>query len=244
VGTRERSRHAGADRAATAHRHRFRRHLSLVLHRQAPPGGRACLAGAGGAALRGAVASLPAQPADAAGGHGPGRVPRREVWKCGAGAAVAGAQINIIQEGTVGLIEAVEKYDHERGVAFSLYALHRIRGRMLNFIKKENSFDFVYSENIVSEGSTETFNIENIVDQAASVMQQAETNFLVDELKSALNRLPQKEQLVLNSVYLNNQEPREVAQSLAVSTTHVYRLQKAGIRRVRGMLSKLMQHWQ
>lgn len=152
--------------------------------------------------------------------------------------------MDIIQEGTVGLIEAVEKYDHERGVAFSLYALHRIRGRMLNFIKKENSFDFVYSENIVSEGSTETFNIENIVDQAASVMQQAETNFLVDELKSALNRLPQKEQLVLNSVYLNNQEPREVAQSLAVSTTHVYRLQKAGIRRVRGMLSKLMQHWQ
>lgn len=151
--------------------------------------------------------------------------------------------MDIIQEGTVGLIEAVEKYDYERGVAFSLYALHRIRGRMLNFIKKENSFDFVYSENIVSADGTETFNIENIVDNAASVMQQAETNFLVDELKSALERLPQKEQMVLSSVYLHNQEPREIAQSLSVSTTHVYRLQKAGIRRVRGMLSKLMQQW-
>lgn len=151
--------------------------------------------------------------------------------------------MDIIQEGTVGLIEAVEKYDHERGVAFSLYALHRIRGRMLNFIKKENSFDFVLSENIVSTDDQEVFNIENIVDTAASVMQQVETNFLIDELKSALERLPQKEQLVLNGVYLNNQEPREVAQSLAVSTTHVYRLQKAGIRRVRGMLSKLMQQW-
>jgi len=151
--------------------------------------------------------------------------------------------MDIIQEGTVGLIEAVEKYDHERGVAFSLYALHRIRGRMLNFIKKENSFDFVLSENIVSTDDQEVFNIENIVDTAASVMQQVETNFLIDELKSALERLPQKEQLVLNGVYLNNQEPREVAQSLSVSTTHVYRLQKAGIRRVRGMLSKLMQQW-
>ena len=151
--------------------------------------------------------------------------------------------MDIIQEGTVGLIEAVEKYDHERGVAFSLYALHRIRGRMLNFVKKENSFDFVYSDNSVSADGAETFNIENIVDSAASVMQQAETNFLVDELKRALERLPQKEQLVLSSVYLDNQEPREVAQSLSVSTTHVYRLQKAGIRRVRGMLSKLMQQW-
>ncbi|SEI82387.1 RNA polymerase sporulation-specific sigma factor [Propionispira arboris] len=151
--------------------------------------------------------------------------------------------MDIIQEGTVGLIEAVEKYDHERGVAFSLYALHRIRGRMLNYIKKENSFDFVYNENTVSADGMETFNIENIVDNAASVMQQAETNFLVDELKSALERLPQKEQMVLSSVYLDNQEPREVAQALSVSTTHVYRLQKAGIRRVRGMLSKLMQQW-
>ena len=151
--------------------------------------------------------------------------------------------MDIIQEGTVGLIEAVEKYDHERGVAFSLYALHRIRGRMLNFIKKENSFDMVYSENSDSIDETENFNIENIVDGAASVMQQAETNFLVSELKNALDRLPQKEQLVLNSVYLNNQEPREVADSLSVSTTHVYRLQKSGIRRVRGMLSKLMQQW-
>ena len=151
--------------------------------------------------------------------------------------------MDIIQEGTVGLIEAVEKYDHERGVAFSLYALHRIRGRMLNFIKKENSFDFVSNENVVSADGRETFNIENIVDSAASVMQQAETNFLVSELKNALERLPQKEQLVLNSVYLNNQEAREVADSLSVSTTHVYRLQKAGIRRVRGMLSKLMQQW-
>ena len=34
--------------------------------------------------------------------------------------------MDIIQEGTVGLIEAVDKYDPSKGVAFSLYAVHRI----------------------------------------------------------------------------------------------------------------------
>lgn len=45
--------------------------------------------------------------------------------------------MDLVQEGIIGLIEAVEKFDHERGVAFSLYAIHRIRGRMLNFMGKK-----------------------------------------------------------------------------------------------------------
>ena len=35
--------------------------------------------------------------------------------------------MDVVQEGTVGLIEAVERYDPERGIAFSLFAIHRIR---------------------------------------------------------------------------------------------------------------------
>ena len=38
--------------------------------------------------------------------------------------------LELIQEGTVGLLEAAESYDYTKGVAFSLYAVHRIRGRM------------------------------------------------------------------------------------------------------------------
>lgn len=55
--------------------------------------------------------------------------------------------MDVIQEGTVGLIEAVERYEYERGVAFSLYATHRIRGRMLNFIQKEYKRNLTYIDN-------------------------------------------------------------------------------------------------
>lgn len=49
--------------------------------------------------------------------------------------------MDVIQEGTVGLIEAVESFNPTRGVAFSLFAVHRIRGRMKDFLKKEGASD-------------------------------------------------------------------------------------------------------
>ena len=63
------------------------------------------------------------------------------------------------------------------------------------------------------------------------------------KLHDAMDRLPQKERMVLENVYLNSAEVRDVAELLHVSTGHIYRLQKSGIRRIRGMLSKFMQHW-
>ena len=47
--------------------------------------------------------------------------------------------LELIQEGMVGLLEAVESYDYTKGVAFSLYAVHRIRGRMCDFMNREFS---------------------------------------------------------------------------------------------------------
>ena len=151
--------------------------------------------------------------------------------------------MDIVQEGTVGLIEAVENYEYERGVAFSLYALHRIRGRMLNFIHKESTGNLTYIDSTMYNEESNSLCDINIVDGAVNIEEQTEKNFLVSELKSALNKLPFKEQQVLSGVYLNEQEPKQMAEKMAVTTSHIYRLQKQGIRRIRGIMSKFMQHW-
>lgn len=150
--------------------------------------------------------------------------------------------MDIIQEGTVGLIEAVEKYDYHRGVAFSLFAVHRIRGRMLNFLKKEGDAGLACMDGW-QEGDEGLPAVSMLADTAVPVSEQVEINELVGKLHTALDRLPQKERVVLENVYLGSQEIREVADLLHVSTSHIYRLQKSGIRRVRGMLSKFMQYW-
>ncbi|MCX7829367.1 MAG: sigma-70 family RNA polymerase sigma factor, partial [Thermanaerothrix sp.] len=47
-----------------------------------------------------------------------------------------GALQDLVQEGMVGLIEAVDNFDPLRGLKFSTYAYYRIRGRMINFLTR------------------------------------------------------------------------------------------------------------
>lgn len=153
----------------------------------------------------------------------------REAMKYGLQEAVT---LDLIQEGTVGLMEAVERYDPSLGVAFSLYALHRVRGRMLNFLRKNGA------EVLLEDGEEEkVFLTEAIPDTA---FESADKSVLNIAVSHAVSRLPLKEQDVIRRVYLNEQTAAETADAMDVSTAYVYRLEKRGIRRLRGMLSKLI----
>ena len=149
--------------------------------------------------------------------------------------------MDVVQEGTIGLIEAVEHYDPARGVAFSLFAVHRIRGRMLNYLRKEGATDIACMDASSIDGGMTLK--ENLMDMSPSVAEQAEDHELVRRLQQAMDRLPVKEKTVLEGIYMQSETANDVADGLQLSTSHIYRLQKSGIRRVRGMLSRFMQHW-
>lgn len=142
--------------------------------------------------------------------------------------------LDLIQEGTVGLMEAAERYKPEMNVAFSLYALHRIRGRMLDFLRK-NQNEMLLDEREGSED--ENFLAPPVPDMA---FECADRNALSQVMGKAFERLPDKEKHVLKSVYYDEQTAQETASAMDVTTAYVYRLEKKGIRRLRGMLSKVM----
>lgn len=150
------------------------------------------------------------------------------------------AVMDAVQEGTIGLIEAVEHYEPIRGVAFSLYAVHRVRGRIRNFLRREGQADLPCLE--AQTGAAETAK-ELLVDVRPSVAEVAEHHALVGVLGAAMERLPARERLVLEGVTIGGAPARTMADTLGVTPAQIYRLQKNGIRRIRGMLSRFMQHW-
>lgn len=142
-----------------------------------------------------------------------------------------------LQEGTLGLIEAVERYDHRRNVAFSVYAVHRIRGEILDFLKEENSRLALSIDEPDENGIPLR---EQLPDASEDLAERTGRQLLFEHVAQTLQRLPEKEQFVMEGVYLKDQEQKNIARDLSVSVPYVYRLQKRGIRRIRGMLSRFI----
>lgn len=159
------------------------------------------------------------------------------VFKCVRPFCSMESAMDLVQEGTVGLIEAVERYEPAKKVAFSLYAVHRIRGRILNYLNKECGEE----QHMSSEEALDA--VLALADSEADVQQLAERNFLTSHVKKIMLKLPPKERAVLRGVYLKDQAPQELAENMQVSLSHIYRLQKKAVRRVRGMMAKFMHHW-
>ena len=144
--------------------------------------------------------------------------------------------MELIQEGMVGLLEAAENYDYTRGVAFSVFASFRIKGSMVDYLKKSNS-GALYLEGDLGSGLTLG---ETLASAHASPTELAERQLLHEKVTQALGRLPEKEQQVITGMYLEDKTAQSVADAIDISLGHVYRLQKKGVRRIRGMLSRFI----
>lgn len=130
-----------------------------------------------------------------------------------------------VQEGTVGLIEAVERFDYRRNVAFPLFAVHRIRGEIVDYLNKEGSMASLSIDEPDENGLTLR---EMLPDDDVDIAEQTGRRLLFEHVAKTLQRLPQKEQAVLEGVYLQDKQQKYLARDMDVSLPYVYRLQKRG----------------
>lgn len=142
-----------------------------------------------------------------------------------------GLLMDMIQEGTVGLIEAVERFDHDRGVRFSTFAAYRIRGRVLNSLRRHHHHAYSLEE---ESGRDLAARLADPASEAALL--GVEEAAMLAQMHTVIDALPRRERAILRATYVEAREPRSVAAELRISLSHFYRLQKQAVMRVRQLL--------
>lgn len=142
--------------------------------------------------------------------------------------------LDMLQEGTVGLIEAVERFDHARGVRFSTFATYRIRGRVLNSLRREHPIEYSLDQ----EGQTDSTLAARLADPASdAALTSVEDEVALSQMREVIDGLPARERAILRATYVEAREPRSVAAELRISLSHFYRLQKRAIERMRRVVT-------
>lgn len=190
---------------------------------------------------------------------------------------------DLISNGFFGLLDAIERFDIERGIKFETYAVTRIRGAILDALRsqdwiptalrqKAKQYEQIISklENELGRSATddELAQAMNLTqEQLQSLQMQLNTTTLIslDEyagadllsshtpnpsqaieeqevkqiLAQAIDRLPEKERLVVSLYYHEELTLKEISILLELSEARISQLHTKAIYRLRGSFSRL-----
>ena len=127
---------------------------------------------------------------------------------------------DIIQEGMLALIRAVDKFEPEQGYKFTTYAWHRIHGQIINMLERSEKRAPVPVPD-------EYLQVEYDAESEGDEWLDAET---------AISRLEGREAEVLSALFFEGKKPRDIAQEKKLDVSHVYRIRRSAIMRIRGWL--------
>lgn len=190
--------------------------------------------------------------------------------------------------GVIGLIDAVERYDEARGVAFTTFAEMRVRGAILDNLrtldwasrgsrKRAREIQAAYAELEGRSNETPTEEaladhlkisvtelrtamqeirglritdlderdaetglslVEMIADNSVSQLDAMECSQQKQLLASAIDKLPEREKMVIALYYVKELTMKEVAEVLGVTESRVSQLKSQAAMRLRTALSK------
>lgn len=135
---------------------------------------------------------------------------------------------DLIQEGMLSLINAVDRFDVERNNCFSTFAYYKIKGGMINFIQR------VESKAPIPTDDETVFMHESL--QSGSVSEHADRAEWTLDLEEAMNSLSQREAEIVKALVIEGRMAREVAEEADLDISHIYRIRRKAIAKLRKWL--------
>jgi RNA polymerase sporulation-specific sigma factor len=132
---------------------------------------------------------------------------------------------DLIQEGMLGLIAAVDNFEVARNNRFITYAYYKVRGRMANFLQRsEARAPLPVDEEFLDRG-----------DSFEDDLDRMEWSLAIQE---GLESLPRKEFEVIRSLIIEGRRAADVASEQGVGVSHIYRMQRKALSRLKSLFSK------
>lgn len=134
---------------------------------------------------------------------------------------------DMIQEGMVALISAVDAFDIDRSNRFSTYAYYKIRGRMINFLQRvEAKAPIPVEESIFVDEEL----------RADALSSEAERSEWAIDIEQAMSMLSEREADILNALVVEGRVAKEVASEVNLDVSHVYRIRRKALDKLRKWL--------
>jgi RNA polymerase sigma factor for flagellar operon FliA len=170
------------------------------------------------------------------------------------------------QNATVGLLEAMGRYDRSRGIAFIAYAKPRVRGAVFNGLRsfladskagayndsnrwrdRISSFDEPEPEDPLSQmiSSVTGLGLGFLLDADATMellLSQADASTIAERgemdalLAASVARLPEREKVVVTLHYYQHMPFVDIAQFLGLTKGRVSQIHKAGLEGIRARM--------
>ncbi|MCH7472712.1 sigma-70 family RNA polymerase sigma factor [bacterium] len=142
------------------------------------------------------------------------------------GLSLGAEGVDVISEGTVGLIQAVDNFDYRRGVPFKSYAYLRVKGSMIDYlrsqkigIKSGELREFSYFAQLASEGP-DRYNLERL-----------------EFVFGNLDALSPREAEIIQGLYKQGLSQREMAARLKCTPANISILHGRAVKRLKKLVA-------
>ena len=150
---------------------------------------------------------------------------------------------DLFSAGMVGLMVASRSYDASRGAEFKTYAYHRIRGAILDELRRLDFLPRSQREKARADGREAPAMVAIPTDEdgqeslaAGELEPGCETEDLRDLLLREVDRLPEKMRIVMTLYYQEGLRMREIGDRLGLTESRVSQIHSNAVSRLRRSL--------